>query len=405
LKKLHFDQKQQLVRRGRQEMQRRKSIKTEIFGAKYPEKPLSAAPERKGSVYWDGVSRKVTIKGSPREVPSVLSLRNNWDETANFLVSVRSSLSDRIYTLRKRGRRRPDRKFRRSQALKIGNYLDFTTIESISIPVALILASEYDRSRRLIDWAPFAIDIEKWNPNVRRLLDDIGFMELAGVDQQSEEILQAEATTVLRLRCGHTVDGEAIGAYMAMLGVDLVEGDSRLFDAIMEAVTNIVHHAYRDESLLEQNSVKNWWLVAALTSETDGVQRLEVVVYDQGASIPRTLPSWDRYPLVRRKLAEFSNYVVGSSIDPTPEDARFDGDAIRLAIEVGRSSMGEEHRGKGLDQIMKALDLCISGTVAIYSRQGEFRQSKGEVARSINRSVPIIGTMVSWDLTIKAPGS
>jgi hypothetical protein len=370
---------------------------TKTIGSAWPpDGPL----ERKASIYQHGVNRPVRLTGVARAVPAHLNLRDNWDETVTFLRSVRSSLSDNIDLLQKRGLAKPDRRFRRSNARTVGIYSDFTTIKSIVIPVALILASEYDRTTKLFSWAPFAIDIEKWHPDVRILLQDIGFLELAGVDRPAETILEAGSTKLLRLRCGDNASGEAVGAYMQQLGVDLTKMDTRLYDAISEAITNIVHHAYKDENLLDRHSIHNWWLVAASTILDDSRRRLQIVVYDQGASIPRTLPSWDRYPLLKRKLTEFLSFLVGSDIDTNPEDARYDGDAIRLAIEVGRSSTDEGHRGKGLDQIVKALELCQSGTVAIYSRQGEFRQTKGEPPQSVNRAVPMVGTLVSWDLTI-----
>jgi hypothetical protein len=396
LKKLHQYQKIRLARLSDKEMLRRKTLNVKkriCTGSKL-------APERKAWIYQNSVNLPMRIVGIPRAVPAILSLVNNWDETVTFLSAIRTSLSDGIDIFKKRGLRKPDGKFKRSAKLKIGTYSDFTTIQSISIPVALMLASEYDRVRKITNWAPFAIDIEKWKPEIRSLLDDIGFLELAGVNFPTSDLIQSGSLKILRLRCGDSADGEAVGQYFEALGLDLTEKDTRLYDAIMEAVTNIVHHAYKDETLNRPHTIANWWLVAAISDAEMGRRRLQIVVYDQGASIPQTLPSWDRYPYVQRKLKELFGFITGDNIDTSPSDARYDGDAIRLAIEVGRSSTAEGNRGKGLDQIVKALELCFSGSVVIYSRQGEFRQDECGNTQSINRSVPMVGTMVSWDLHI-----
>jgi IS1 family transposase len=406
LKKLDENRKAWLIRRNLSRFHRKSRLGKKSIFIKHvvyehaPERKNLDTPIKFGKIYSNGVTRNVKIRAYPNPVPRVLSLTDNWDATVSFLRDVRQKLSKNIENKEMRPELNFSRRTRRSGTLNIDSYHDFSSLESITIPVALILASEYDRSRKLVNWAPFAINIHEWNPKVRQMLDDIGFLQLSGVDGPEYDIIATGNSKLLRLRCGDTVDGAAIGAYFDALGVNLLEEDSRLYVAIMEAVNNIIHHAYKNDELIEPNSVKNWWLAAEIKQDNLS-SRLRIVVYDQGATIPRTLPTWERYPVWKAVFKTLMNTVRGTAIDLEPDNPDYDGDAIRIAMEIGRSSTDQSHRGKGLAQIVSPLDYCHSGAVAIYSRQGEFRQKKGEVSVSVNRNIPMIGTLVYWDLELR----
>jgi hypothetical protein len=228
------------------------------------------------------------------------------------------------------------------------------------------------------------------------LLEAIGFLNLAGVEDRGETTVDLPNGRILRLQRGKSADGRAVADYIRELGIDLTIEDPRLNDAIMEAITNTVHHAYKDESLCEPLRVKAWWIAARLQANGDR-RNLTLVVYDQGASIPRTLPTWDKYPTFKRLLL---TVLPWAGENPHAEDARYDGEAIRLAIQVGRTSTSESNRGKGLNQIVQALELSRGGSVSIFSRCGVWRQIAGEAAQWGNYRTPMVGTLIIWNLEL-----
>lgn len=333
--------------------------------------------------------------GKAELAPIELTLgRSNWNKTIEFIKSVRDKIDNpRISITQKRinGFRFP---------IKLVNYYyDFTTIQKVSVTAALILTSEYDRARILRQYNPNAIDIDKWDRHVAWQLNAIGFLQLAGVDRQQESTVDIYGTRLLRMRRGGTADGDIIANYLGELGIDIYSEDVKgatLYEALIEAVTNSVQHAYRRKDLCLPETVPYWWIAASLSHE-EGKRHLIVVIYDQGASIPATIGDWSKadqlLSAIRRSLP------LGE--EPTLGNPRYDGDTIRLAIEIGRTSTNEAYRGKGLNQIVNALDLCESGTVNIFSRKGAFSLTKGEEARCQTREAALIGTLIKWDLILR----
>lgn len=352
---------------------------------------IGSSDKRKITLYSNGNYREVLFHGVNKPVPSVLRLRvDAWDATIDFLNEAGLGLSSLINS---------SRKLRRKHASKkntIKAYWDFSTITEISIPVALMLASEYDRIRELNGWVPKAVNMNSWDINVRNLLEAIGFLELAGVEDGIISVSNLPNGKILRMRRGKSADGQIIGDYIQELGVDLTAEDPRLHEAIMEAITNTVHHAYKNRELCRPFRLKAWWIAAQLI-HAEGCRKLTVAIYDQGASIPRTLPTWDRYPMFKRL---FLSVIGRDEENPNPEDMRYDGEAIRLAIQVGRTSTAESNRGKGLAQIIQALELSKGGSVHIFSRCGAWSQKFGEVGRSCTYDTPMVGTMIIWHLDL-----
>ena len=341
------------------------------------------------TVYSNGKYQSAILEGTPRRVPEVLSFHPEYyDQTADFIANVRAGLSRAV----------PFRRHRRarhgSSLIRIGSYWDFATLQQISIPAALVLASEYDRVRQLRGAVPRAVNLQTWNPRVRSLLFDIGFLDLSGVEPSGVETVPSREGKLLRMSRGADSNGERIAEYLQMLGIDLTIEDPGLSDAIMEGITNSVQHAYRHPELCPADTVREWWIAAAL----EGRRRLRMAIYDQGASIPATLPMWDKYP---GWLRAFKRLVgVDLNQEPDPNDRRYDGDAIKLAIEVGRTSTELGGRGKGLHQVVSVLDLSKNGSITIYSRCGRLRCVKGEAPEAVNLRTGIIGTLVVWDLEL-----
>ncbi len=154
------------------------------------------------TLYRQGVFERAALKGTPRSLPSVLSLADNYEETANFLSEIRKQLveswqkSDGKIDVKNRKQRRAP--------LVIESYWPFENIDLISPAVALIVASEYDRIRRKNGWIPRAINLERWKPSVFMMLEGIGFFELCGITPNRGNVWEGPGWRALRFAQART---------------------------------------------------------------------------------------------------------------------------------------------------------------------------------------------------------
>ena len=152
-----------------------------------------------------------------------------------------------------------------------------------------------------------------------------------------------------------------------------VANQSALYDSVVEAITNVTHHAYGKEE------AKKWWMFASMNSE-----HMFVAIFDGGRSIPGTLLE---KPGVRDQVRR---WVYGRK----KADAR-----ILHAAMGGKSRTKLRYRGKGLPEMLQSTRNMFGSTLSIYSRYGVFFCDSG-VDREENGqlSVPIDGTLLLWSL-------
>jgi len=159
----------------------------------------------------------------------------------------------------------------------------------------------------------------------------------------------------------------------------------RLYAAVTEAMTNVVHHAYPHNS---RNLTPNWWLSA---SHNVGKGEIRILLYDQGIGIPKTLP---------RNFREQINRLF-QLVRPT------DADMIYAAHELTKTSSHQKHRGHGLQRdVRRYFDLvdCVSA-YRVTSLRGQYiweRGSDGLKRKSWhNYSRALPGTLIEWRLTLQ----
>ncbi len=118
------------------------------------------------------------------------------------------------------------------------------------------------------------------------------------------------------------------------------------------------------------------------------------VVYDQGVTIPVTLPRWEHYSNWRHRIGRKLGIV------PAASDTKSDGEAIAAAVEESLTSSGEAHRGTGLAQMRDFVDQCQDGRLRIMSRCGEvvFRPGKEPEVKTYDVSVG--GTLIEWSVLL-----
>ncbi len=298
------------------------------------------------------------------QCPEIFSLDSNFDEVVSALAEVREQS-----------------KVQRNKSSE-QVFILLQNIQEISPAGALVLVAEIFRwtkiptARRLKAASP-----SQWNPEVRKLLNDMGFFELLGLGAFAQMNTNNEGIRYVKFRTGKKSDGEAP---VELLTDDLeplvgeMPDNHYLYAAVTEAMTNVRQHAYQHDRV-----VTNWWLSASHHAEKEEVR---ILVYDQGSGIPGTLPK----KLTQDVVSILRNDHAG---------------LIEKAHDLARSASKEEHRGHGLKRdvrgYLERLNCC--GYYRVISLRGEYTYKKlasGTSAEKHNHDNPLKGTLIEWSLTL-----
>jgi hypothetical protein len=324
------------------------------------------------------------------DMPAVMSFDENSEET----VSVLGDFARRM-RLQVRGVRLHHKvsKHRGGRISAVPPFRSFETVRVITPAAALVLAAEFERVWRLGGVKPFVANLEKWEPSVVEALMEIGFFETVGFSGAVPNPPTDRGIVIERMLSGETTEPDTLTELMEKLRKlypDAGVGSDELvhlYGAMMEAIVNVVSHVYPRGVSPWGKPVRRWWMTGA-------VHRRErwttAVVYDQGVTIPVTLPKWKKYSGWRTKIATY----IGSASDVS--DPRYDGRAIEVAVEHALSSTGKGHHGRGLAQMRGFVDQCREGHLRILSRCGEVIFRPGRSPDVTNHASPIRGTLIEW---------
>lgn len=186
----------------------------------------------------------------------------------------------------------------------------------------------------------------------------------------------------------------------------------KLTNAIMEAITNVIHHAYQGQD----SSYKKWFLLTHLSKDNKTVS---VVVSDLGVSVPYTTPETVREKfqyILSYDISEYFNLKSNKKIN-NAEDLRAFNDSrlIKIATKLKSTRTQLENRGKGfndiLDLVNNAKDFkeIKSVTTSVLSRSGSYVYTAGPDGYSKERSYTdgledfknqIKGTVISWTIQL-----
>ena len=307
------------------------------------------------------------------DLPRTMSLAENFEGVTGALEQLRR------YSNRQRNER---------------VYFNFKEIEEISPGAALVVAAELDRLNNLAHRRGRklrVLDADQWHDDVRDRLEDMGFFDLLLVDVRKRDERDGSGTKYIRFRSGTRVEGKAVEDLRTLdldpFFRDNVPNRRRLYAAVTEAMTNVVHHAYgRDAS---SSTRPNWWLSASHNVEEGEIR---ILLYDQGFGIPETLP---------RTFPERLREILEPVLRPT------DADMIRAAHGLSRTITGEVHRGHGLQRdvrrYVESVD-CVSA-YRVTSLRGQYTWRKGPDGRTQesrrNYRRPLPGTLIEWRLTLQ----
>jgi hypothetical protein len=326
-------------------------------------------------------------------MPEALCFDENPGETLAVLKQLRSRLAISQIL------RAPPSKRRRGRVSRVGEYTAFETMHHVSPAAALVLAAEYERILLSTGGRAAVIGVDEWDEAVFKTLWTIGFFDLVWAGELEEPDLSADVV-VLRMQSGNTADPKEVDKLVSGLRLlypgaadepgDTEAGLIHLFGAMIEAVANVPNHAYPNTwPRVPSQRLRRWWMTGAVDRKN---RRTTAVVFDQGVSIPVSLPNWAQAEGWGRRLRR----AVG--IMPAVADPRSDGEAIAAAVEEAVSSTGEHHRGTGLAQMRDFVSQCREGRLRIMSRCGEvvFRPDQEPVVKTYE--VPLEGTLIEWSV-------
>jgi hypothetical protein len=261
----------------------------------------------------------------------------------------------------------------------------------------LVLAAEYERLAHLRGSLPFVADIENWDAGVIETLFEIGFFEIVGFARPAQGLQEAGDHQVLRMQSGDTADSLAVNELIDNLKQlypepeESKKGLLHLYGAMVEAVVNVVRHAYPIGASFRFKPIGKWWMTGAVDKNA---RRTTAVVFDQGMTIPGTLQNWEKYAGWLTRMRAISPFA------PDFADPKYDGEAIAAAVEEAASSTGQPHRGHGLEQMRAFVDQCRDGRLRIMSRCGEVVFRPGDKPEIRTHEVSIGGTLIEWNVLL-----
>ena len=284
-----------------------------------------------------GITRvRYTLDNDEREAvgrcmtpPTVFCLDEN---PAGVLAFIDDFRAGRLLGLRYRLDRRAERRYKRQW---IGTYTDIAAIRRITPAAALVLAAEYDRAhRRRRLGRRGVVNAADWDPGVARMLIDVGFLEHLQSSLPNYQPLSPRPTEkrMLLMLTGDQNEPEEINTLSEKLQ-SLMNSviDSALTHAIytglIEAMDNCATHAYPKSHRFHLPTERGrWWMSGSVA----GGRELEVIFFDQGATIPGTLP--------HSGMRENAHVWIQRTLHLVGIEAANDGQRIQAAMAVGRSA-------------------------------------------------------------------
>jgi hypothetical protein len=313
-------------------------------------------------------SSGITIRKYNIDAPAVFNLSSNFDEVMSFFFRLRQA------SLVKK------RRF---------FSINFKTIIEISPAAALILTAEIDRWRRLSRMQLRPAELRKWHPDVRRLLNEMGFFEILGIDNPCTDDDKIKNDSLKFIRC--MTDNISNGSIVFKLQMAIealagpVEAAQAMYEGVTEAMVNCVDHAYPKDKIFSSQIYRRWWMSGSYHKEQG---RITVMVYDMGVGIPTTLPNSDFWAIVSGFLSKLQLSATDANI-------------IRGAMEIGKTRTGLENRGYGLYDIQQFIQRSGKGVLRIISQKGEYTYFHSGKEITKDHKYPLVGTLIAWEIYTK----
>lgn len=305
-------------------------------------------------------------------LPEVMNFSSNYDHTMIAIRTIRLLTGKHKYP---------------SHIYKLG-FVDFSKIRYISASAALVLTAElskWDESLR----KRLRPKVKTWDKKILSQFDELGFFDLFENKDSFELEKEKNVSDIkfVRYMKGHMEDDEATlllkSEIKRIVGSDLNQW-TFLYSGLSEAITNVVQHAYPDGYGFTESD-KKWYLTASYDNKS---KMIKVVFYDQGVTIPGSLPSSTK----KEKILEYLSFIpIG--------DRKRDEFILKAAVEIRRSSTGERDRGKGLHDLLEFIKHRGEGYLSIMSRKGLYKYSETNHAPEVKTQsfkLEVCGTLIIW---------
>ncbi len=347
-----------------------------------------------------GVGKAICI-GEPQYPPEIICLTNGMAETLGFIDGLRArTLRDQRESRKSAaqyrarggsGRRAQDR------VPRISGYVDFSKITMLGTGAAVVLTALFDRLRRKSGRVPPTINLHEWSNAAFTVLFELGFFEIVGHTSVNETFRDSSNGDVrtMAMISGTNSDELRYASESILQLSKFIDDDAplpsnvqkALNSALGEAMTNVANHAYPDDCPDQSSKINRWWISASANRSR---RSLTVVVYDQGATIPWTLPK-------RSWASTFSPSRLVSNVvsdHPFPLDS----DYIEYALGEGSTQTERPERGQGLPQMRDLVRICGGGSLTILSRGGKCCYRPGVAVQLESLPVPLEGTLIEWEM-------
>ena len=315
------------------------------------------------------ISKKVSGVAS-LSFPNELDFDTKPEDTNSFFVSLLSN----AFALSK-------------EVLPALLYLDFSNLARLSPECALILIALFSK---LTSYSPnTSINIKKdlsgMSTRAYSVLKQIGFWDYFKNSDITPPQGEESNKKIIRHTHSRQIIAKNIKTMLDEFEIDKEFGKERrnyISRAILEAMNNVLDHAYLDEFTKKEKRNKkflydHWWMCCYKNKDETG---FTFAIYDDGVGMPITL---------KRKGLEFIT---------SPLSILKDTELIVRAFKSGdRTRTEEEARGNGLPTIIETvpkLDSIL--TVLSNSNYCRFEHNKTPVTKIFDKELSQLGTLLSW---------
>jgi hypothetical protein len=326
-----------------------------------------------------GLDLEVDLRGAVTiNLPSAMNFSVDYESTAIC-----------VMTIRHLARKRPHR-----TQYHLG-LVNFEQLTKISTSAALVLTAELskweDSLRQNLEPR-----IDNWNPDILFRFFKLGFFDLFEINPFLGASLEegSDPVSIVKYIKGQT--GDSVKTRLLKEQIGQIVGDDIkkwifLNTGLSEAITNVTHHAYPEDSdwkFIKRDKV--WYLTGAYNRDT---KEIKVIFYDQGIGIPRSLPASEMWERVLNYLSTYPRI-----------EKRRDATMLKAAVELSRTSSGQIDRGKGLQDLLEFVKQRGEGYLSIMSQRGLYKFSIAAGVESVKTEHfdnPLQGTLIIWRTVLR----
>lgn len=208
------------------------------------------------------------------------------------------------------------------------------------------------------------------------------------------------SVTGWRFATGKLAEGEKIHRHIADFASQVKSSlPDGLYNALVEAMNNVRHHAYPDDA---ENGIpekfQRWWMFSKCRApQHDQPGELYLAFYDIGIGIQNSL----RRNLVGAGEHALAAFVKLAATLGVGRGKLQDTQLLRIAVEQNRTTTGLPFRGKGLPEMKEFAASTTGGRLTIVSgfAQYNFRANSGP-ATVVRCEQAIVGTLILWNLPL-----